>query len=224
MNARLSSFFLVATLGGFAGAADAAVVTYTDSTSFLAAVQADYYLENFQSLTLYETPASLNFGPTNGYAYTASVIPTGVRKLYVPDVGGGNLALSTDTTTVDLKLDFTGKAVTALGGFFFAVDVLDAPASEPIVFTFVFSDTTTETWTSNAVTLSDFLGFTSSVAITSLTVDAPSFNGTDGRWPTIDDLYVGAAGTSNVPAPATALLLGAGLLGFGAGRRHRAAA
>ncbi len=216
MKAPLPSLLFAASLG-LVGTADATLVEYTDSARFLAAIKADYYLENFQSLVPNTTPASLAFGSTNGYSYTASA--TG-GTLYVVPVIGGSIALSTSSAHSTLQLDFTGAPVTALGGLFFSTDVFNNPLISRIEL--AFSDGST--WALTNAALTSFIGFTSSVAITSLDITAPA----DGCavtycFTTLDDFYVGEF--AQVPVPATALLLAVGLLGLGSrgGRARRRA-
>jgi len=214
MKAPLPSLLFAASLG-LAASADATLVEYTDSARFLAAIKADYYFDNFESLTPTMNPDSLAFGPTNGYSYTAS---TDEGTLYVVPVIGATTALSTSIAQATLRLEFTGNPVTALGGLFFPTNLSNEPLIHLIEL--AFSDGSTRALSNAALT--SFIGFTSSVAITSLSITAPANGcGVTSCYPTLDDFYVGEA-----PVPATALLLAAGLLALGSrgGRARRRAA
>ena len=199
MNAHPSTLLLVACL---AGTADAALVQYTDSASFLAAIEADYYFENFQSLSGSGLPGSLDFGPVNGYGYTASATTNLLSRGNI----SGDYTLSVNLGTASLQFAFTGDAVTALGGYFFPKNN-SAPTTGRINLS--FSDGST--WTSNSASPTSFIGFTSSVALTLLTVESPAqtCGGTFYCWANANDLYVGAA--EQVPVASTALLLAVGL-------------
>jgi hypothetical protein len=70
----------------------------------------------------------------------------------------------------------------------------------------VLNDGTVETYANTAIT--DFRGFKSSQAFTSLSINVPAAHHDNGPYPTVDHLYVGA------PEPATVAFLGLGALGL----------
>ena len=187
-----------------AGLATAGTATvFTDMASFMANVQMGSYTNNFATVPTGAQPA-LNFGPVNGFAYTVSAAGAGSNQLF-NDPG----IISTDSALDSIVVTFTGAPVTAVGGNFWATDISFFPTGTGI--TINLSDGTNISYTSTGP--SDFRGFISDVAITSMTIDAPDVPG--NAWATMDNLTVGAA----VPAPGAVAVLGlAGLAGV---RRRR---
>ncbi|MCG6943129.1 MAG: hypothetical protein LJE69_18005 [Thiohalocapsa sp.] len=212
MHRQHRSLLLAAAIIGVAPGAQATLMEYTDKGSFLAAVEADYYLEDFQGLTPDDSPASLTLGPVNGYGYSAQA--SSGALYFSGDVGSsGNTVLSTSSNTASLEISFTGDGVTALGGFFFPTDIDSAAQTSAMTLTFN-GDIDFNT---SDITLSDFYGFTSDVPITTLSIDY-STCGSSSCYPTLDDFYVGSASTADAPVPTTGALLAAGLLVMGARR------
>lgn len=169
----------------------AATVLYTDEAAFLSVLAFDSYLEEFSAYTYgsYAAP-SLNLSGGSGFAYTLSA----PLNLY-----SGNGDMSTNSAGDALTATFTGSPVTAVGGLFYATNIDGDYQAGNILVT--LNDGTTRSF--SPPNTSSFTGFTSDVAITSITIDA-----TSGNWPTMDNFYVGAA----VPEPS-----GLVLCGFGAG-------
>jgi hypothetical protein len=174
---------------------------YLNSSTFLAQLQPGYYLENFQGigLNLIGSPKAFSSG---GFSYTASAT-SGLYGLYVPG-SGTDVALSIDSYFDPLVFTFTSGNVTAVGGYFFPTDASEALVSGSLGLT--LSDATAYTLVNGTPT--SFVGFTTApgVWITSLTVSGVE----PGRYPTVNDLYVGQAGGG--PEPATGALLGGGAL------------
>jgi hypothetical protein len=184
---------------------------YTDEPAFLAQLNPQYYLEDFSNYE-YAHPLNgdqptANYGPVNGYRWTASTIPNGVlANTY------GLFSLPTTLTTYAaedlLKITFTGRPVTALGGIFASTDTNGDVIPQTV--TVNLSDNT-----SVSLTGSGFRGFTSDFAITYLTidgVDAPYSN-----WPQLGHFYVGSVAPADIaaaPVPAAAWLFGSALLGL----------
>jgi MYXO-CTERM domain-containing protein len=201
MMIRSAAALAVLSAAGFATAGTSTV--YTDLASFMAQVAPGSYSENFATVPT-GAVASLNFGPVNGFAYTVGATGLGSNQLF-NDPG----IVSTDSALDSLLITFTGAAVTAVGGNFWASDVSFFPTGTDIVIN--LSDGTNVSYTSTGPT--DFRGFVSDVAITSMTIDAPE--GVGNAWATMDNLVVGTA----IPAPGAAAVLGlAGLAGI---RRRR---
>ena len=197
---------------------------YTDETAFLTHLNPAYFLEEFSTYTYGDplsgydpsNPSSVNqlthdYGPVNGYSWTASTIPS---DLVSPPIGLFSLpgALSTYAAEDLLKITFTGKPVTALGGIFASTDINGNVIQQTV--TINLSDNTPVSFTG-----SDFRGFTSDLAITYLTIDAVDLDPNNPYWPKLDHLYVGSAvpepaAVKAVPTPAAVWLLASGLLGL----------
>ncbi len=181
---------------------------YTDEASFQAALDAGYYLEEFNVYNNWNgvsSPQSL--GPVNGWEYDVSA-STG--SLWALAVYSG--CLSTQYGDAVLTITFTGsQEVKAVGGNLFGSDWDGNVMSDTIHVE--LSDGTYDDYDSTA---GYFRGFTSSVPITSLSVSvlgATHDENWPGPYPTVDHLYVGT------PEPATlGLLILGGLAIF---RRRR---
>lgn len=185
-----------------------AAAVFTTSSAFLAQVAPGAYTENFNSVVDANTNVQVFSGP-GGFGYTAT-LPSGQQFFFVPS------ALSTNQPNVPVTLTFTGTAVTAIGGNFYAIDIADAFLSAPV--TIGLSDGTTESLTPSNLA-SSFRGFTSSVPITSLTFSSAAA----GAFVTIDNLTIGTAvANPSVPEPGTVALLGLALVGLIATRRRKA--
>jgi hypothetical protein len=199
MMLRSAAVLAALSAAGFATAGTATV--YTDLASFMAQVAPGSYSENFASVPGGAVP-SLSFGPVNGFAYTVGA--TNLGTLF-NDPG----IISTNTATDAIEILFTGAAVTAIGGNFWASDINFLPTGTSI--TINLSDGTNVNFATTGP--STFRGFIADVAITSMTIDAPEEPG--NAWATMDNLVVGAA----IPAPGAAAVLGlAGIAGL---RRRR---
>lgn len=184
----------------------------TDEATFLTKIKPDYYLEDFSNYIYSDTingELTADFGSVNGYSWTASTT--------VPTIPGGKAqepsglfsltrALSTVHFEDLLTITFTGRPVTALGGIFASTETSGdvAPQQEVII---TLSDNTSVRFLG-----SDFRGFTSDVAIASLTIDAVDVVQNDPNnvfWPKLEHFYIGS-----VPVPASIWLFGSGLLGL----------
>jgi len=190
-----------------ASAAGAAVI-YEDEAGFLANIQANYYLEDFNGYVYGGyTEYTLDLSQ-NGWAYTISA--EGGANSYLWS-GDGNM--STNSALDWLRVDFDPAAEnglpSAVGGWFFPGDINGYYQTGPIVID--LSDGTHYEF--DPANGTDFRGFTSDVAITSITIDAPE--GAANAWSTMDHFYVGSA----VPGPGALALLG--LAGLAATRRRR---
>ncbi len=180
-----------------ATAAASAGTVYTDSTSFLGNVAAGYFLNDFASVT--EGSTADITGSFNGFSYTISGVTGALYN------GNGNVSIASSFDSIEVT--FTGNPVTAIGGNFWAHDG-NSLASD---ITILLSDGTGTTFSVSST--SDFRGFTSSVAISSMVVSLNSI----GAYTIMDNLYVGTA-ISVVPVP-TAAWAGLGLLGVMGGVR-----
>jgi hypothetical protein len=162
------------------------VALYSDTTTFLGALQSSYF-ENYDHNTDPGPNGALNFSG-NGYGYSVDVPGD---SIYVTDLNSaGDHALS--TSTADFSLVYTFDAgVQGVGGSFF---LTDAPGNlAPGTVTITLGDGTTQTLTDPGV--NGFNGFISSGAdIASLTI---STTGSSGLFATADNLYVGGTGSNS---------------------------
>jgi hypothetical protein len=172
-----------------------AATIFIDSPTFVAGLQPGYYLESFDSLTAEPLPNPIIFS-SGGFSYSASA-PGG----FFPVATSGDWVLSTTFPTDPITLTFTSGNVTAVGGHFFATDLVGNVTSGTI--TLNLSDGSSVTLTNPAA--SSFIGFMTEVPITSLVIAAEN-EGAPYKYPTADDLYVG----STVPEPSSAILVAAG--------------
>ena len=181
----------------------AATTTSTDSASFLAALAPGAYTNAFTAAT-FSSAASYSFSG-GGFGYTVAASP---GQTYLSGTFIGNF-----TANQVLTVTFTAGAPTAVGGEFFITDSLDNFVSAPVTVTLSDGTTTTFTPTSEA---NGFRGFTSTAAITSLTMAIPGA----GNFNTIDNLVVG--NVAAVPEAGTWLMMGLGLAGLAFMRRQHA--
>ncbi len=183
-----------------AGAANAAV--FTTQAAFLPNLAPGFFFNDFNTVPN-GASGPLNFSG-NGFAYTVGTQIGAVSGLF--NDGG---RISTDNATDQIVITFTGAPVTAVGGNFWSTDINFNPIATTVTVNLSNGDSASFNSTSSA----DFRGFTSAVAIASLSIDAqetPSF-----AWATLDNLYVG----QEIPAPSSLALLGIGALA--AARRRR---
>ena len=180
----------VATLA-FSAAVSAQTTTYTTAATFLANVAPGSYTEGFADPFFSgELSASFSGG---AFAYTVSA-PGG---LY----GNGSL-IGTNLPNEILTVTFTGAAVTAVGGNFWATNISDAFQATPV--TLRLSNGTTSVFTPASETAGSFRGFTSALAITSMTIAS-----TAAVYAGMGNLTVGAV--APIPEPGTWLLMGLGV-------------
>ena len=193
-------------MAGTTGKASAALTVYTNRAAFLAATNAGYYQEGFESTTI--GPTSFNFsggGSGTPYKYVATTTAAaGGFYPFVPNGGPSGQALATSNSNQQIVFTVAaGSApITAFGGYFFDTDAAGSlTATLPRVTTDQNAAGTYAAPTSSSFT--SFIGYTSTTPFTSLTVyEAPTSN----QFPSIDNLIVGTA--SPVPEPATLAVLG----------------
>jgi hypothetical protein len=179
--------FAVAALA-VSAAASAQTTTYTTSAAFMANVLPGSYTEGFDDSSFSGDPSASFSG--GAFAYTVSA-PQG---LY-----GNGTFIGTNFPNEALTITFTGAPVTAVGGNFYATNFSDAFQAVPVTLT--LSNGTTTTFTPSSE-IDSFRGFTTGLAITSLTVGGPGAS----LYVGMDNLTVGV-----VPEPGTWLLMGLGI-------------
>ena len=191
-----------AALALLSASAFASTTVYTSSASFLSNVAAGAYTNTFTGIA--EDPPTTFSG--GGFAY--SIAADG--GLY-----GVNDFLSTNQIDDALTINFTGNAVTALGGNFFSVDFVNA--FQAVKMTVTLSDGTAVSFTP-ADLGSSYRGFTSTTAITSLVISAPG----QSLYSSLDNFTVGTVAVPTVPEPGTWALMGLGLAGIAFAARRKA--
>lgn len=178
---------------------------FNDQTLFLATLEAGSYTETFNNglpLGYMSSPHPFSGG---GFSYSAST-PNGFYNLLDPgDSTNTDVWLSTNQLVDPIVFTITSGNVTAIGGFFFLTNGQPAVTSGTVTAT--LGDGTTELISSPGP--SNFVGFTTSSGIASLTITPSS-----GTYATVNDLTVGQAQVAAVPEPGT-LALGLTALGLG---------
>lgn len=190
MKSLLFSLLVASGLSSLAGNAYAQSTVYTNQSSFLEQVQSGYYLEDFNK----GAPGPLNSPVLFSQGEFSYQIDAPSKKVYY--TRNNDVAISTIRDTNELIVTFTSNNITAIGGNFFLIDFVDAPADGTI--TVNLSDGTTQSFNSTTLNL-PFRGFISKTPITSLTL--PALPGS-GRYVTIDNLIVGRSNASGTPVPA----------------------
>ena len=183
----------------------AATTTYTTQPTFAAAVQSGAYTETF-SVANPAFPAPTSIAYTNG-TFSFTVAATG-------GVYTSGAIIGTNAPAEALTITF-GAGVTAVGGNFFLTDITDTFVPGGSV-TLTLNDGTTTTYTPTGTTT--YRGFTSDVAISSLTFSAPAAN-----YATLDNLTVGKAIVTAVPEGSTWAMMALGMAGLLVAARKRQA-
>jgi hypothetical protein len=160
---------------GFVITEQRAADVYYSLGDFMAVIEGDYYFDDFSWLSWGTIGGELTyqFGPVNGYSYTASA---GNGLYSIPG------AVSTNSAEDPLTLMFDGLPVTAVAGDFFATDFDGIPM--PTTVTVALDDGTIVMLTFPTV----FVGFTTVEPIVWMTLTTTAG---DGLWPTYDNFYVG---------------------------------
>lgn len=190
-----------------AGIACAGTTTaFTNEADFFAQLAAGAYSENFDSIPVGLQAPGLSFSGGDGFSYSAAGVPGADGAGGTGELFNDPGLLTLNSATDALQITFTGAPVTAVGGLFLATDINFFEVPFDVFVT--LSDGTTESFNG-----SGFVGFTSSMAISSITIDSPDVAGPS--WPAADILIVG----SQIPTPGAVAVLGLG--GLVAARRRR---
>lgn len=170
-------------------------------------MQAGYYLENFNTGEPDTAPA-YNFS-SGGFAYTV----TAGTAAAPGNVFESGAIIGTLEQARILTFTFSSGNVTAVGGNFFHTDSANRFTTQNV--TINLSNGTTHTFTPTAA--NSFRGFTTTSAITSLSLAAP----TGENFASVDDFIVGRRiGAVDTPEPGSFALAVSGLV---AGLSARAA-
>ena len=153
------------------------VTVYTDGAGFLAQVAAGSWSNAFAD-AVPGAVGSLAYAG-GGFAYT---VTASTNSLY-PGTG----VIAPNMASARLVLTFTGNAVTAVGGNFWAIDFNGAPTGTEVSVTLGSG----ETFAFATGGPGNFRGFTTHAPIASLSIDAP--DGPVLAWPALDNLIVGSA-------------------------------
>jgi MYXO-CTERM domain-containing protein len=209
--------------GVVALAMSASAQDFSNSGSFLGAINSNYYHETFAGWAYGNpigdagtggTPQVSYAGPgANGFDWTA-IGGTGVPN------AGQNLwslpgALSTEVNDVSITFNFSNStnAVSAFGGTFQDTDQSGVNQNGSVVLTFMNGSTTLHTMTLTNDSASSFYGYVSSTPFTSVVVTIP----TTAEFISAGSLYTGAM--TAAPEPASFAVLG--LAGLALIRRRR---
>jgi len=161
---------------------------YTTRDAFLAQVSNGYYENGFDSVPADSAPsAALQFSdPASGISYTIDSIA------HHDELWNGAGYISTNWGEDALLITFAGAPVTAVGGNFFAGNSYFNEVLVGNTITITLSDGTVESLTTQSA--ADFRGFTTSIPIHSIIIDAPDPGHLfDNSWSTMDNLIVGSA-------------------------------
>lgn len=161
---------------------------YTDKVAFLTALKSGPLAVTFEGTAPFNGftnfGTSESFGPVNGYGLVCSA--PGDLYSYSPGFSGlSSTVLSTNSEYVPITYTFTNstKNVTAFGGDLFLTDFDFFPVAGTLTVT--TNDGTTQVLVDP--TVGNFLGFTSTVPIVSVTMDP---GGPNGPFATADNIFV----------------------------------
>jgi hypothetical protein len=188
--------------------ASAQLTVFTNQGGFLAATSMAS-TDSFNDLIVGSTPASLTrtVGP---WSYSVAANTT---ELFV----AGTTAdpwLSTNTSTDRLTFSGFNSSMRGIGGSFFGSN--DAGAFQSGIALRVTARTVAGSVSEQLLqntTVGNFLGFVSTSALQSLTVEAIQPTTTTLAWPTVNNLVLAAAPVVVIPEPSSIAMLLTGLVG-----------
>jgi hypothetical protein len=199
----------MAVLVATAGQVQAGVVTYTDKTSFMAAL-ASSSTDNFDDLgdfNYFNSPLNRTVGP---YTYQATVNGGFFTVGSMSDVW-----FSTNNGNKSMNFTINAGGPTAVGGYFFSTNTNGDLISDTVSVS-INGGLFAQSVSTNSAT--NFFGWVSTdgTPISSLEVSASGYA-------TVNDLILGTGTVSAVPEPSSLAIFGIGayVAGIGAVRRRR---
>lgn len=204
----------LAVLTASAGQVQAAVVTYTDKASFMAALSSSS-IDNFNDLPPPSAmPAALDrtVGP---YGYNVS----SVNGLYSAG-SAGDIWLSNNVATDPMVFTVNTGSPTAMGGYFFASNTNGLLTTGEIRVS-INGGLFEQSVTTNSAT--NFFGWISTDGTPISSLEISSVFTTTSIYPTVNDLILGQAASPAVPEPSSLAIfvIGSCVSGIGAVRRRR---
>lgn len=194
--------------------------THTTQAAFEGYIGSVRYTEEFALSDSTYTNTTLSF-PTasgadgQGFSFDISGVFSATNSLSVFKIKDGTVQGLRSSST--LTVAFTGNDVTAFGGDFRGVSGISK-------IEFLFTDNSTETTqitTASELPTWTFMGFTSELAIQSVTISTTS----ESFAPALDNLVLGTAPSTPslpLPSPGVLALLASGLIGIGFAARRNA--
>ena len=193
---RLSPRWVAILAAAGTTSAFASTTVYTDSVTFLSTLLAGSYTEGFTVATggVYNSPLSFSGGDFS-YQVSTPTVAVGVYR--------STTFLGNTYEAESLTITFTGGGATAIGGNFYLTNQADAFQAQPVTLT--LSDGTTSTFTPTSASVGSYVGFVSTLPITSLVISAPALL----QFNALDNITVGV--TSAVPEAGTLALMALGM-------------
>jgi hypothetical protein len=154
---------------------------YTNETQFKAAIQNDYFLDEFNDCVKENQVSSL-IRTTGNYTYTITE-PNGVYEL--------DGAISVPKCYDSIIVTNTGQSVYAFGGYFY-----NSASSGSFLSGDLKLRVGSYSYTFTASSTTAFIGFIFSQAVTSFSIKYPTVQTTATYYPSLDHLYWGNVATT----------------------------
>ncbi len=167
--------------------ADAFTYVYTSESAFRDNLAAGAVTEDFESIP--EGPFGATTFNRDAFSFIADAPPDGLFGVVAPT----GMWLSTSTATDALTFTFTAGSPRAVGGYFFLTDELGEPGSNP-AYTLrvaINDGTFIDIPAADASSPTNFVGFASEGAITTLSISVVGLNPDAPLWPTASNLILG---------------------------------